>query len=54
MKLSLLGIADQNAALNAFPGLVHTALHTTGVVDARCLFSNLFEEVVEGGINNWV
>ena len=25
MKLELLVIADQNAAVNAFPGLVHTA-----------------------------
>ena len=28
MKLELLVIADQNAAVNAFPGLVHTARHT--------------------------
>ena len=27
MKLELLVIADQNAAVNAFPGLVHTARH---------------------------
>ena len=30
MKLELLVIADQNVAVNAFPGLVHTARHTTG------------------------
>ena len=30
MKSELLVIADQNAAVNAFPGLVHTARHTTG------------------------
>ena len=53
MKLELLVIADQNAAVNAFPGLVHTARHTTGVGDARSRLSNLLEEVVEGGINNW-
>ena len=35
MKLELLVIADQNAAVNAFPGLVHTARHTMGVGDAR-------------------
>ncbi len=29
MKLELLVIADQNAAVNTFPGLVHTARHTT-------------------------
>ena len=32
MKLELLVIADQHAAVNTFPGLVHTARHTTGVV----------------------
>ena len=31
MKLELLVIADQNAAVNTFPGLVHTARHTTRV-----------------------
>ena len=31
MKLELLVIADQHAAVNAFPGLVHTARHTTKV-----------------------
>ncbi len=29
MKLELLVIADQHAAVNTFPGLVHTARHTT-------------------------
>ena len=29
MKLELLVIADQNAAVNTFPGLVHTARHVT-------------------------
>ena len=28
MKLELLVNADQHAALNTFPGLVHTARHT--------------------------
>ncbi len=28
MKSELLVIADQNAAVNTFPGLVHTARHT--------------------------
>ena len=31
MKLELLVIADQRAAVNTFPGLVHTARHTMGV-----------------------
>ena len=35
MKLELLVIADQNAAVNAFPGLVHTARHTTEVGSAQ-------------------
>ena len=35
MKSELLVIAYQNVAVNAFPGLVHTARHTTGVVNTR-------------------
>ena len=35
VKLELLVIADQNAAVNAFPGLVHTARHTTEVGGAQ-------------------
>ncbi len=31
MKLESLVIADQNAAVNTFSGLVHTARHTMGV-----------------------
>jgi hypothetical protein len=31
MKLESLVIVDQNAAVNTFPGLVHTARHTMGV-----------------------
>ena len=31
MKLESLVIADQLAAVNTFPGLVHTARHTMGV-----------------------
>ena len=53
MKLELLVIADQNAAVNAFPGLVHTARHTTGVGGARSRIANLLEASVEGEINNW-
>ena len=34
-KLELLVIADQNAAVNTFPGLVHTARHTMGVGSTR-------------------
>ena len=53
MKSELLVIADQNAAVNAFPGLVHTARHTTGVGNTRSRLSNRKEEVVEGGVDNW-
>ena len=35
MKLESLVIADQHAAVNTFPGLVHTARHTMGVSNAR-------------------
>ena len=35
VKLELLVIADQNAAVNTFPGLVHTARHTMGVGNTR-------------------
>ena len=35
MKLELLVIADQNAAVNTFPGLVHTARHTMRVGNTR-------------------
>ena len=34
-KLELLVIVDQHAAVNTFPGLVHTARHTMGVGNAR-------------------
>ena len=34
MKLESLVIADQNAAVNTFPGLVHTARHAMGVGSA--------------------
>ena len=35
MKSELLVIVDQNAAVNAFPGLVHTARHTMEVGGAQ-------------------
>ena len=38
MKLELLVIADQHAAVNTFPGLVHTARHIMGAdcTRSRC------------------
>ncbi len=35
VKLEPLVIADQHAAVNTFPGLVHTARHTMGVGSTR-------------------
>jgi hypothetical protein len=35
MKLELLVIADQHAAVNTFPGLVHTARHTMRAGNTR-------------------
>ena len=35
MKMELLVIADQHAAVNTFPGLVHTARHTMGAGNTR-------------------
>ena len=35
VKLELLVIADQHAAVNTFPGLVHTARHTMRVGNTR-------------------
>ncbi len=48
MKAELLVIADQHAAVNAFPGLVHTARHTTRVVCTRSRRPNHLEGGVEG------
>ena len=38
MKVESLVIADQNAAVNTFPGLVHTARHTKRVGNTRSAF----------------
>ncbi len=35
MKVESLVIADQHAAVNTFPGLVHTARHTTKAARTR-------------------
>ena len=44
MKSELLVIADQHAAVNTFPGLVHTARHTTRVVCTRSRRPNRMRE----------
>ena len=40
MKLESLVMADQHAAVNTFPGLVHTARHITKVGCTRSLRAN--------------
>ena len=40
MKPELLVIPDQHAGVNTFPGLVHTARHTTKVGNTRSLWPN--------------
>ena len=40
MKAESLVIADQHAAVNTFPGLVHTARHTMGVGFTRRRYAN--------------
>ena len=53
MKSELLVIADQNAAVNAFSGLVHTARHTMGVGNTRSRRANRKGADVEGRVNDW-
>ena len=40
MKLESLVIADQHAAVNTFPGLVHTARHTRKIDCTRSRWPN--------------
>ena len=40
MKAESLVIADQHAAVNTFPGLVHTARHTTKAGNTRSRWPN--------------
>ena len=53
MKSESLVIADQHAAVNTFPGLVHTARHTMGVGFTRRRLSNRMEGGVHGGLHDW-
>ena len=46
MKLESLVIANQNVAVNTFPGLVHTARHTTRVDNTRSRWPNRKEGAV--------
>ena len=54
VKLESLVIADQHAAVNTFPGLVHTARHTMGIGCTRSRWANPFREAgVYGVVGNW-
>ena len=53
MKLESLVIADQHAAVNTFPGLVHTARHAMEVGSARSPCPNRKEGAAEGKLGNW-
>jgi hypothetical protein len=53
MKLESLVIADQHAAVNTFPGLVHTARHAMEVGSTRSRWPNPREGAVEGETDDW-
>jgi hypothetical protein len=53
MKLESLVIADQHAAVNTFPGLVHTARHTMGVGFTRRRCADRKEAGDHGRLSDW-
>ena len=53
MKLESLVIADQHAAVNTFPGLVHTARHTMEVGFTQRRQANRKEAVGHGKVSDW-
>ena len=53
MKSESLVIANQNVAVNTFPGLVHTARHTMGVGCKRSRQLNLREGAYHFVIHDW-
>ena len=53
MKSESLVIADQNAAVNTFPGLVHTARHITKVSCTRSRRANRKEASAQGMTHDW-
>ena len=53
MKVESLVIADQHAAVNTFPGLVHTARHTMGVGSTRRRCANRKGAVGHGRVSDW-
>ena len=53
VKPESLVIADQNAAVNTFPGLVHTARHTMGVGFTLSRLANRKEAADHGRVSDW-
>ena len=53
VKSESLVIADQHAAVNTFPGLVHTARHTTKVGCSRSRCWNRKDLGAKGVTGNW-
>ena len=53
MKLESLVIADQHAAVNTFPGLVHTARHTMGVGSTLSSCANRKGAGYHGRVSDW-
>ncbi len=53
VKSESLVIAEQHAAVNTFPGLVHTARHTMGVGFTRRRCANLREAAGHGKLSDW-
>ena len=53
MKVESLVIAEQHAAVNTFPGLVHTARHTMRADFTRRRNANFREANDQGGVCDW-
>ena len=53
MKLESLVIADQQAAVNTFPGLVHTARHITKAGCTGSRRANRKEAAAHGMVGDW-
>ena len=53
VKLESLVIADQQAAVNTFPGLVHTARHIMKAICTRSQRVNRKETAAEGMDGDW-
>jgi hypothetical protein len=53
MKAESLVIANQQVAVNTFPGLVHTARHTTKAACTRSRLPNRKEGAVQGVSGDW-